>query len=83
VNNLAELYQAQGRYPDAEALFNRALEASERVLGKEHPDTFRIVNNLAALYDSQGRHAEAEPLHKRALEAKERVLGRERAGAHQ
>jgi hypothetical protein len=37
VANLAVLYQAQGRYGEAEPLFKRALEAKERVLGKEHP----------------------------------------------
>ena len=55
----------------------RALEARERVLGKEHPDTLGSVNNLAALYHDQGRYGEAEPLYKRALEASERVLGKE------
>ena len=39
VNNLARLYEAQGRYGEAEPLFKRALEANERVLGQEHPDT--------------------------------------------
>ena len=63
VNNLADLYQAQGRYGEAEPLYKRALEARERVLGKEHPDTLASVNNLAALYQAQGRYAEAEPLY--------------------
>ena len=62
VNNLAELYHAQGRYSEAEPLFRHALEASERTLGKEHPDTLVSVNNLAELYDAQGRYSEAEPL---------------------
>ena len=33
------LYQAEGRYGEAEPLYKRALETEERVLGKEHPDT--------------------------------------------
>jgi hypothetical protein len=69
--------------PEAEPLSKRALEAQERVLGKEHPDTLISVNNLAELYTAQGRYREAEPLLKRALEARERVLGKERADAHQ
>ena len=56
-------------------MYKRALEAYERVLGKEHPDTLASVNNL--LYESQGRYGEAEPLYKRALEAYERVLGKD------
>ncbi len=55
----------------------RALEAYERVLGKEHPHTLLSVNNLAGLYQAQGRYAQAEPLYRRALEASERVLGKE------
>ena len=74
-NNLAGLFQDQGRLAEAEPLFKRALEARERVLGKEHPETLLGVNNLAALFQAQGRLAEAEPLYKRALEARERVLG--------
>jgi tetratricopeptide (TPR) repeat protein len=77
VANLASLYQAQGRYGEAERLLKRVLEAEERVFGKEHPSTLISVNNLAELYRIQGRYGEAEPLFKRALEAKERVLGKE------
>ena len=62
---------------EAEPLFKRALEAKERVLGKDHPATLISVSNLATLYDDQGRYSEAEPLYKRALEASERVLGKE------
>ncbi len=61
MNNLAFLYKAQGRLGEAEPLYKRALEARERTLGREHPDTLRSVNNLAALYFAQrnwGRAAE-------------------------
>jgi tetratricopeptide (TPR) repeat protein len=58
-------------------LYRRALEARERVLGPEHPDTVASVNNLAVLLNSQGDYAAAEPLSRRALEARERVLGPE------
>ena len=43
------LYQAQGRYREAEPLLRRVLEASERVRGKEHPDTLISLDNLAVL----------------------------------
>jgi hypothetical protein len=52
VNNLALLYQEHGRYGKA-VLYKRALEARERVLGKEHPGTLLSVNNLAVLYFTQ------------------------------
>ena len=64
VNNLAVLYQAQGRYALAEPLLKRALEARTRVLGKEHPSTLISVNNLGFLYQAQGRYDLAEPLYK-------------------
>ena len=64
-------------YAEAEPLLLRALEARERVLGKEHPDTLTSVNNLAELRRDQGRYAEAETLFKRFLEAADRVFGPE------
>jgi hypothetical protein len=45
VHNLAYLYQAQGRYGEAEPLVQRALTAREKVLGPEHPDTFTVQLN--------------------------------------
>ncbi len=61
----------------AEPLYLHALEARERVLGRNHPDTLTSVNNLAILYHKQGRYSEAEPLLVRALETSERVLGQD------
>lgn len=77
VNNLAVLYDALGRYTEAEPLYQRAISANERRFGPEHPDTLLAFHNLGALYDSMGRYAEAEQLIQRALAARERVLGAE------
>ncbi len=74
---LGSVLQARGDYAGAEPLYRRELEASERVLGPEHPSTLTGVNNLAGLLESQGDYAGAEPLYRRALEACERVLGPE------
>jgi tetratricopeptide (TPR) repeat protein len=49
LNNLAELYRVQGRYGEAETLFNRSLAIYGRVLGSDHPDTAARLNNLALL----------------------------------
>ena len=65
----------QGRYAEAELLYQRALAASERVLGRGHPNTLISVNNLASSYARQGRYAEAESLYKRALSGAEKMLG--------
>lgn len=57
-----------GLYSPAEPLLERALEASERVLGAEHPQTLVSVNNLAFLLSRKGDYAGAQPLYERALE---------------
>ncbi|VFN05884.1 MAG: Tetratricopeptide repeat-containing protein [Candidatus Kentron sp. G] len=64
----------------AESLYQRALAASERVLGAEHPQTLTNINNLALLYQAQGRYGEAELLYERAVVGSERALGAEHPG---
>jgi tetratricopeptide (TPR) repeat protein len=75
LNNLADLYRAQGRYAEAEPLYKRSLAIRETALGPGHPDVATSLNNLADLYRAQGRYAEAEPLYKRALAIREKALG--------
>ncbi len=77
LNNLATLYRDQGKYPEAEPLFEKALAIAEKALGPEHPDVATGLNNLAELYRAQGRYTEAEPLYKRSLAIKEKALGPE------
>src|SRR5262249_30712138 len=67
INNLASLYNAQGRYAEAEPLYKRALAIGEKALGPEHPTVALSLNNLAALYNVQGRYAEAlDPIRRAA-----------------
>ena len=77
LNNLAGLYRSQGRYSEAEPLYEQALALRKRLLGEEHPDVAESLNDLAGLYDSQGRYSEAEPLYKQALALRKRLLGEE------
>ncbi len=65
-NNLALLYQAQGRYPEAEALYERSLAIGEKALGAEHPDVAQSLENYAALLRKTRRGAEAENMEARA-----------------
>src|SRR4029077_19901244 len=64
LNNLAELYRAQGRYADAEPLgtraHKRALAIEEKALDPDHPDVAVLLNSLAELYRAQDRYADAE-----------------------
>jgi tetratricopeptide (TPR) repeat protein len=75
LNNLASLYQDQGRYAEAERLYQRTLAIAERALGPNHPNTAATLKNLAGLCSRQGRFDEAERLHQRAL-----AIGRARGG---
>ena len=58
-----------GQLKDAEVLYRRALEAQERTLGAEHPDTLASVNNLAVCLRAMGQLKDAEALYRRALES--------------
>ena len=53
LNNLAGLYEVQGRYTDAEPLYKRALTIAEKALGPEHAYAGHALNNLGALYFAQ------------------------------
>ena len=76
-NEIGVYFNFQGRYKEAEPLYQRALEIYERVLGSDHPDTATTLSNLADLYDCQGRYEKAESLYQRALEILIKVLGKE------
>ena len=43
LNNLAVLYDEQGRYADAEPLYKRSLAIREKALGPDHPDVAAIA----------------------------------------
>jgi tetratricopeptide (TPR) repeat protein len=75
LNNLAALYDAMGRYPEAEPLYVRSLSIYEQQLGADHPNTATSLNNLAELYRAMGRYPEAEPLYVRSLSIREQQLG--------
>ena len=67
LNELVELYLAQGKDAKAEPLLKRSLVIKEKTLGPEHFDVATSLNELAELYRAQYKYAEAEPLYRRAL----------------
>jgi tetratricopeptide (TPR) repeat protein len=75
LENLADVYRAQGREPDAEALYRTALERRVEILGPGHQRVAVGLENLATFYAQQGSYASAEPLYWRALEISEANLG--------
>jgi tetratricopeptide (TPR) repeat protein len=75
LNNLAELYRVQGKYAEAEPLYQRALAILEEALGPHHPHLATSLNNLALLYRAGGKYGEAEPLYRRALAIRQKSAG--------
>ena len=67
LNNLAMLYESQGKYAEAEPLYKRALAIYEKALGPDHPSVAESLNSLAGFYHAQGSYAEAKTLYRRAL----------------
>ena len=49
LNNLAGLYDSQGRYDEAKSLYQQALEICDRTLGTNHPNTVTVRKNLEDL----------------------------------
>jgi len=75
LNQLAFLYDSQGKYNEAEPLYLRSLSIVEKQLGENHPDVASNLNNLAELYRNQGKYNEAEPLYLRSLAIRKKQLG--------
>jgi tetratricopeptide (TPR) repeat protein len=75
LNNLAYIYCNQGRYGEAEPLYQQALKLNQLLVGDEHPEVATCLNNLAYLYQSQGRYAEAESLYQKTLQLRRSLLG--------
>jgi len=67
----------QGRYRDAEMMYNAALAGYEKAFGPEHMSTLATVSNLGQLYADQGRLKDAEIMCDRALDGYEKALGPE------
>ncbi len=66
LNNLAELYRAQGKYDQADPLHKRSLAINEKALGPEHPNVATSLENYGALLRATGRPEKAQAILKRA-----------------
>jgi tetratricopeptide (TPR) repeat protein len=69
--------QSDGRYGEAEIVFQSVLELREGACGTEDPDTLVSVSQLGLVNARQGKYDQAEALHRRALQGREKVLGPE------
>lgn len=77
MDNLAGLFQDQGKLDLAEEMMIRAVDGKERILGKEHLSTLSSVNGLANIFEEQGRHEEALLLSRRARLGATKIIGSE------
>ncbi len=66
LNDLALLYNSQGRYGEAEPLYQRSLAIDEKALGPEHPNVATALENYAALLRETGRDDGAAEMENRA-----------------
>ena len=53
LNNLAGLNRDQGKYEEAESLYQRALAIYTKVFGPQHPGTRTIQRNYDALLEEK------------------------------
>jgi len=74
-DNLAQLYQNQGRYAEAEPLWKRSLEIREKAYGPNSADVGSSLQLLARFYFQARKYKQAEPLLIRALAIQEKVVG--------
>ncbi len=77
LNCLAQVYEKQHRYAEAEALYTRVLAIDEKVLGKEHSAIINDLDNLAVTMMKQKKYKEAEALFQRAVALNEKIYGKE------
>jgi len=61
------------KVPEAEAIYNQALQLGINKLGAEHPDIFNLYNDLGLIYMDRGDFAKAEEYYTIALRIKDNV----------
>jgi len=72
---LARTYLNQFRYHEAETVLLDVLERRRRLVGSDHPDTWRTTSLLASVYKYWLRQYRAAPLFEAAIDGLERQLG--------
>src|SRR5690606_18278619 len=71
--------EAGEKLAEAETLARRVVEAGRKVLGEEHPYTWKTVGQLARGLKARERYAEAEEMRRVALGGLLRARGSEHA----
>ncbi|CAG8412661.1 unnamed protein product [Penicillium salamii] len=66
-----------GRYREAEEMYQIVLEYRANLLGSKHPETLMSNHKLVSIFVGQGKYEEAETICRRTLKDREKVLGLE------
>ena len=74
LNDLAGVVHDQGRYEEAERLFQKLVDIRTRVLGEENLATLKVLRDLAGTLVQLGRGQDATRIYQRILEAQKRQL---------
>lgn len=69
IQHVADRYAEQGKYAEAERLYQRALTVREEFLGPEHPEVAATLDGYAALLRKLDRTRDAEAMEARAAAA--------------
>ncbi len=75
LNEKASILYYQGRYSEAEELFQQVLELTKTTLGEEQPLVATTLNNLAGLSDVQGSSQKAKSFYQQAMTIALKTLG--------
>ncbi|KAI5842039.1 hypothetical protein BZA05DRAFT_380199 [Tricharina praecox] len=65
------------QYSEALEWYQRALEGTEKALGKDHPSTLTTVLGMAGVFERRGEYDKALEWYQRALEGTEKALGKD------
>ncbi|KAJ5138474.1 Tetratricopeptide-like helical [Penicillium bovifimosum] len=68
---------SQGRYEDAEGMFQQAFQGREKMLGRDHERTLQSAHYLGLSLYRQKHNKQAEDMFRRALQGREKLLGRD------
>ena len=74
-NNLAGIYERQGKYKKAEELLKKSLQINIDVMGEDSSFTIANYNNLAGIYMIQEKYDEAEELYEKCVQLNKQVSG--------
>jgi len=77
---LAECYEKQGKYNQAEVLYKRAIAIWEKKYWPDHPIVALSLAPLAEFYKRQGKYDQAQVLYERALAIMKKEFGTDNVG---